>query len=138
MKKLRMLFRFLFPLVKQRDRQKITVEHKQAIPKMCSCPEAITQHLYHMGNGFVPFPLADYLVPIVDLDGQWKAEGLYGISNQYANCAEKVSMNKGRLRSGFGLLHHLFYTGHIFPIRSPFRPITNQNRPASNPSERGL
>lgn len=61
---------------------------------MLRCMETVTEHLYDMGARFIPGPTADGLVPIMNLNGQWKIKDFFSISSQYVNSAPKMSMNK--------------------------------------------
>lgn len=114
-------------------RQEIAVQDKKGHPDVPCGTEAVTEHLHHMGDRFIPEPAADNPIPIMDLDGQRQAEDLGGIAAQYTDSAPEMPMDKRRLGGAFRLLYHLFGTGHILPVRSPFHPITCQDRPASYP-----
>lgn len=61
--------------------QEIPVQYKQGATDVLRSTGAVTEHLYHMGDELIPEPVADGLIPIMNLDGQWQAEDLYSISN---------------------------------------------------------
>ena len=68
---------FLFilsPFQQQGDRQKIPVQNEQGPPEIPGCAASVTEHLHHMGNMFLPKPVADSFVPVMELDGKGEAE----------------------------------------------------------------
>ena len=74
MEQLGSLFGAGFPFFQQGHGQEIPVQDEQGIPEMFRCTEAVTEHLYDMGNRFIPKPFTDDTVPVMDLDRQGKAE----------------------------------------------------------------
>ena len=94
MDKIRVPLVFLFPFFQHGDRQKTSVQHEQAVAKIDRGPEAVTQHLHHMGNGLIPFPATDLLIPVMDLNGKGKAEGFCQASNQYTDSTKEMAMDK--------------------------------------------
>ena len=70
----RRLFRTCLPFLQQGHSQEIPVQDKQGIPEMFRCTEAVTEHLYDMGNRFIPKPFTDDTVSAMDLDRQGEAE----------------------------------------------------------------
>lgn len=105
---------------------------------MLRSPEAVPQHLNHMRNGFVPFPLADDFISSMDLNREREAEGFYCISDEDADSVEKMAVNKGRFRSAFGFLYHFFHTRHIGSVSCSFCTVTDQHGSSRNLAERRL
>lgn len=61
--------RVLLPFQQHGLSQKIPVQHKQGPADEPRGTEAVAEHLHHMGYGFIPEPVADSSVPIMNLDG---------------------------------------------------------------------
>ena len=127
-----------FPFFQQRYRQEVSVQDKQGVPEMLCRTKTITEHLYHMGDRFIPKPFTDHTVPIMDLDGKGEAERFASLSGQHSDGAKKVSVDKRGFGCAFRFLHHLFYAGHIPSIRSAFYSVTNEDCPSGYLLERGI
>ena len=70
MEQARGLFGIYFPFFQQGHSQKVPVQHKQGAPEMPGSAETIAEHLYYVGDRFIPKPFTDDTIPILDLDRQ--------------------------------------------------------------------
>lgn len=68
----RVMPRLLLPFLQHGDCQEIAIQHKQTLAKTDSCLEAVMQHLYHMGNRFIPLPGLRTTFPKIRKRGHWK------------------------------------------------------------------
>lgn len=59
------------------------------------------------GKWIIPLPFTDGSVPVMDLDRKRQIEEFRRVSNQYANSAKEMFIDKFRFRDTFRFLNHL-------------------------------
>lgn len=112
--------------------QEIAVQDKEGHPDVTRGTEAVTEHLYYMGDRLVPEPAADGSIPIMDLDGQRQAEDLGDIPDQYTDSiSQRCPWIKGALEALYDSCTIFLIQGIYLPSEACFTPSpTGTARPA--------
>ena len=82
------------PFFQKGHSQEVPVQDRQGAPEMLRCAETVTEHLYHMGDRFIPKSFTNHTVTIIDLDGQGETERFGNLSGGHFDGAKKVSVDK--------------------------------------------